>query len=135
MFHGANLLPEGLEFGEMKVQSSETIEDLEPVYVIAFTGDNVGQVQVSQDGYRYNGIPSSVAFLVCLELTIDIVLQIINQDGNGDKILNVFSIPKLAVKSLIPVDPPRNNDLLVASPTRPYGKPFIHNTYSINDNT
>lgn len=102
---GANLLPEGLEIGELKVQASETIDDLDPVFVIAYTGDHVGQTQVSQDGYRYNGIPSSVAFLVCIDISIDVLLAIINQDS-GDKILNVFSIPKLAVKSLVPVDPP-----------------------------
>lgn len=103
---GNNLIPESLELGEIKVASNISIDDLKPVFIIAFTGDHIGSTPISQDGYRYNGIPSSVAFIVCLDITINIVLNMINQDGNGDKILNVFSIPKLAVKSLIPVDPP-----------------------------
>lgn len=103
---GANLLPENLEIGELKVNNSLSVDDLEPVYIIAFTGDHVGTTQITGDGWKYNGIPSSVVFIACLDFTLDVVLQLINSDGQGDKILTVFTIPKLAIKSLIPVDPP-----------------------------
>ena len=76
------------------------------VFIIAFTGDHIGPTQISTQGWEFNGIPSSVCFIVCLGFVLNTVLNIINNDGNGDKILNVFAIPKLAVKSLIPIDPP-----------------------------
>lgn len=103
---GANLIPEGLETGEMKIASSYSVDDLAPVYIFAFTGDHIGTTQIAQDGYNYNGIPTSVTFIACLDFVIDVVMGMINADGNGDKILNVFSVPKLAIKSLLPVDPP-----------------------------
>lgn len=114
---GANLLPEGLEIGELKVGAKAGFAELEPVYIIAFTGDHIGTTQITDYGWEYNGIPSSVCFVACLDFVLNTVLQIINNDSNGDKILNVFAIPKLAIQSLIPVDPPRNYNLLVANIT------------------
>ena len=112
-YHGANLLPEGLELGEMKVGGTAGYDDLEPCFVIAFTGDHVGTKQITAQGWEFNGIPSSVAFIVAGIQTINTILELINNDGNGDKILNVFTIPKLAVKSLLPNDPSRNTYLLL----------------------
>lgn len=115
-YHGANLLPEGLELGEMKISGTAGYDDLEPLFIIAFTGDHIGNTQITSSGFEYNGIPSSVCFIACLNNTINVILGIINNDGNGDKILNVFTIPKLAVKSILPPpDPPRNNNLLVGN--------------------
>lgn len=117
IYHGANTIPEGLEIGEIKVNGTAGFDELEPIYIIAFTGDHIGNIQITTNGWEFNGIPSSVCFIACLGFVLNTLLQVINNDGNGDKILNVFSIPKLAVNSLVPVDPPRNNNLLVANST------------------
>lgn len=101
----------------MKVGGTAGYDDLEPCFVIAFTGDHVGSSQITTQGWEYNGIPSSVAFIVAGIQSINTILNIINNDANGDKILNVFTIPKLAVKSLVPIDPPRNNNILVGNIT------------------
>lgn len=97
---GANLIPEGLETGEMIINDTEDIDRLEQVYIIAFTGDKYGDTDISQNGFSYNGIWSSVTFFVTNILQVG--LQIINNAGQGDKILTVFSIPKLAVWDFIP---------------------------------
>lgn len=97
---GANLLPESLEFGEIIGQSTSTINNLSPIYVIAFTGDKIATLPISQDGYKYNGIFSSITFIVT-NILKDILEQI-NSDGNGDKIFTVFTIPQLAVKDILP---------------------------------
>ena len=38
---GANLLPEGLEIGEVKVNGTAEFDDLEMVPIIAYSGDTV----------------------------------------------------------------------------------------------
>ena len=40
-YHGANLIPEGLELGEMKVMEKITVDDLDAVVCVAFTGDRI----------------------------------------------------------------------------------------------
>lgn len=114
--HGNYLIPEGLEFGELKVEGTAEFDDLEPAYVVAYTGDSyqVGDdppVSIKQNGYSYNGIFSSVTFAVANEYGFAALMHILNQNANSDKILTVFTIPKLAVESLLPVDPPRNTYL------------------------
>lgn len=117
IYLGANTIPEGLELGELKVNGTAGFDELEPVFIIAFTGDHLGNTQITTQGWEFNGIPSSVCFIACLGFVLNTLLNVINQDGSGDKILNVFAIPKLAIKSLIPIDPPRNNNLLVGNIT------------------
>lgn len=99
---GANLLPEGLETGEFTNINSITIEDLEPIYIIAFTGDKIATLDIPQDGYKYNGIFSSITFIATTNLKG--ILGQINEDGNGDKIFTVFSIPRIAIKDILPSD-------------------------------
>lgn len=99
---GANLLPEGLETGEFTNINSITIEDLEPIYIIAFTGDKIATLDIPQDGYKYNGIFSSITFIATNNLKG--ILGQINEDGNGDKIFTVFSIPRIAIKDILPSD-------------------------------
>lgn len=41
MFHGANLLPEGLETGEFKIGGTAEFDELEIVPVIAYSGDTI----------------------------------------------------------------------------------------------
>ena len=116
--HGNFLIPEGLEFGELKVEGTAEIDDLEPAYILAYSGDSyqVGSdppVSVAQNGYNYNGIYSSVTFAVANEYGFPVLMLIMNQNANSDKVLTVFTVPKLAVKSLLPVDPPRTTNLLL----------------------
>lgn len=99
---GANLLPEGLETGEFTNINSITIDDLEPIYIIAFTGDKILNMDIPQNGYKYNGIFSSITFILTNNLKG--ILAQINEDGNGDKIFTVFSIPQIAVKDILPSD-------------------------------
>lgn len=96
IYHGANLIPEGLETGEFKVGGVGDLNDFEPRYIIAFTGDTFQGGNINQDGYSYNGIFSSVTFIVTNVLRV--ALQIINNEGNGDKILTVFTVPRFAVQ-------------------------------------
>lgn len=103
--------------GELKIEGTAEIDDLEPAYIIAYSGDNyqVGTdpaVPVSQSGYSYNGIFSSVTFCVANEYGFNVIMAMLNQNNNSVHILTVFTVPKLAVKSLLPVDPPRNTHLL-----------------------
>lgn len=115
--HGNFLIPEGLEFGELKVEGTAEFDELEPAYVVAYTGDNyqVGDdppVPIAQNGYSYNGIYSSVTFAIANSYGFNVLMAILNENANSDKVLTVFSIPSLAVKSLLPVDEPRNTYLL-----------------------
>lgn len=116
--HGNFLIPEGLEFGELKVEGTAEIDDLEPAYVLAYSGDSyqVGSdppVSVAQNGYNYNGIYSSVTFAVANDYGFSVLMAIMNQNANSDKVLTVFTVPKLAVKSLLPIDEPRNTYLFL----------------------
>lgn len=68
MFHGNNLIPESLEIGEPTIQSTFSDYDFEPCYVIAYSGDKIGddpQDVINQSGEVINGIFSSIAFIVC----------------------------------------------------------------------
>ena len=108
---GNNLIPEGLEFGELKVEGTAEFDELEPAYVVAYTGDSyqVGNdppVQIKQEGYNYNGIYSSVTFAVANSNGFNALMKIMNENANSDKVLTVFTVPQFAVQSLLPDDPP-----------------------------
>lgn len=97
-YHGANLVPEGLETGEYKVGGTADFDELEHYYCIAYMGDTLqDQIPVAQNGYEYNGIYSSVTFIFTNRAGFSTLINIINSVGKGDKILTAFSIPKLAV--------------------------------------
>lgn len=107
---GANLMPEGLETGEFQIDGTAEFEDLEPAYIIAYSGDSYTDASgethaVKQEGYSYNGIYSSVTFIVCNEYGFHIAMAYMNLADNSAKVLTVFTVPKLAVKSLLPDDP------------------------------
>lgn len=109
--HGNFLIPEGLEFGELKVEGTAEFDELEPAYVVAYTGDSyqVGDdppVKIKQEGYSYNGIYSSVTFAVANSNGFKVLMEILNKNANSDKVLTVFTVPQLAVQSLLPNDPP-----------------------------
>lgn len=115
---GANLYPESLETGELKISATATIEDLEPAYIVAYSGKQItidGQEveQISQNGYNYNGIFSSITFILANKYGFNALMSLLARDNNSDYIVNVFTIPSLAVKSLLPVDPPRTTHLFL----------------------
>lgn len=99
MFHGSNLLPEGLETGEYKVGGTAEFDELECYWAIAFLGDKMGNANpFGNGGYIVNGMASSVTYLICTTLdAYNLALGVINEEGDGDKILTCFAIPKLAV--------------------------------------
>ena len=105
-----------METGEFKIGGIANIEDLKPAYIIAYSGDsynsgteaNPNIVPVSQNGYSYNGIFSSITYIVTNEYGFDVIMSLLQLNDNSSKIVTVFTVPQIAVKSLIPVDPPRN---------------------------
>lgn len=110
MFHGANLYPENLEIGEVRVQDTQNISDLEPVSVIAFSGEKVtfsqgtGETTINQNGFILNGMPVVCAFLFCEVDAYPILIESINNASNGDKIISSFTVPKLALKDFFTED-------------------------------
>lgn len=110
IFLGANLEPEGFELGEIKVNATAEIDDLEPVYIIAYSGDQILNSQggvyetVGQSGYSYNGVFSSVTFILTNEYGFNVIMEFLNSADNSNHVVTVFSVPKLAVKNKLPND-------------------------------
>lgn len=127
---GANLLPEGLETGEYTIAGTAEFDELEPIYIVAFTGDKFNLLPVTQNGNSYNGIWSSVKFI--LTDSLQEVLGIINNEGNSDKILTVFTIPKLAVKSIIDNNPSKFYNILENHLENPIRKTLLPTPNSLN---
>lgn len=63
-----------------------------------------GDVTLNQSGYIINGIPSSCSFLFCEINAFPVLINAINESGNGDKIVTAFCVPKVACKSLFTED-------------------------------
>lgn len=99
---GNNTIPEGLETGEIvtTVQYDLTNE-FKPEVLLAFTGDKIGSRAIDVNGGYYNGIPSSIPFLLSKINIATALIEKINQNSQGDKILTIFTVPHLAVKDLI----------------------------------
>lgn len=111
-FHGANLIPENLETGEYIINANATIDDLKPAYIIAYSGDTYNNQSISQYANDYNGINSSIVFILCNNTAaFRVALSVINTvDNAGDKILTCFTIPRVAVKDKLAeleIDEPR----------------------------
>ena len=103
--------------GELKIEGTAEFDELEPAYIIAYSGDSYeisggSTTPVAQNGYSYNGIFSSVTYCVANEYGFNVIMSILNEANNSAHILTVFTVPKLAVQSLLPNDPPRNTYLL-----------------------
>lgn len=116
IFHGNNLIPEGLEIGEPKIQSTFSNYDFEPCYVVAYSGTNISDSQtVDQSGEVINGIFSSVAYLLCNSGGFSDLMEYLNQahtDSQGQiidysqYIVACFTVPILAFKSIYVPDIP-----------------------------
>lgn len=104
---GANLLPEGLETGEFKVNGTAEFDDLETVSVVAYSGDTIegNTVQnLQQGGYIVNGINSSIVFLICENSKYTQLMNILLKGNNSQYIVSTFSLPKLAVQDFMTSD-------------------------------
>lgn len=99
---GKNRLVEGLETGEYIIKNSYNIDNLDGYYIIAYVGDSIkretgGDLTVNQHGYKYNGVYSSVTFILCNETGFNYIMGLMNYEDNSNNILTVFTIPKIAV--------------------------------------
>lgn len=108
IFHGANLLPEGLETGEFKAGGTAEFDELETISVIAYSGDKVPVdlsgtlvTDIQQGGYTVNGISSSVVFLICQNEWFNTFMNILQKNNYSDYIISCFSAPKLALSSFM----------------------------------
>lgn len=82
------------------------LENLKKLQLLHFLGDFVtlgseNKINLSKGGFIVNGIPSSINFLITEKTGLGTLLYSINDDGNGDKIVAVFTVPKLAVSQLM----------------------------------
>lgn len=116
IFHGNNLIPEGLEIGETKIQSTFSNYDFEPCYIVAYSGDRISDsVTVDQSGEVVNGIFSSVALLLCNSGGFSDLMEYLNTlhlDSQGEYIdysqyiVACYTVPILAFKSVYVPDIP-----------------------------
>lgn len=98
---GANLVPEGLETGEFKIQSSVNIPELQPVAVLAYTrnpkDDGLTTEDVSPYGTYLNGIPAGVYYYICSFNLLPTIIEDIATRNHTDAIMTIFTLPALAV--------------------------------------
>lgn len=99
---GKNRLVEGLETGEYIIKTSYNIDNLDGYYIIAYVGDTIkresgGDLTVNQHGYKYNGVYSSVTFILCNETGFNYIMGLMAYEDNSNNILTVFTVPKIAV--------------------------------------
>lgn len=105
---GANLLPEGLEIGEVTTNGTAEFDELEMVPIIAYSGDSVPGVNgalsfpINQGGYIVNGIPSSVAFIICGTTdSFNIFMNAVQKGSYSDYLVSCFTVPRLAVSNFM----------------------------------
>lgn len=98
---GANLIPEGLETGEFKVNGTAEINGLKPYYIVAYgrnpKDDGFTQETPAGQGMIVNGVASGMYYCVCNNETIQGLLSTINSAGYGESIIAIFCVPALAI--------------------------------------
>lgn len=99
---GKNRVPENFETGEYIVKKSFDVDDLDFYYVIAYVGERIitglnSSIAIPQRGFKYNGIYSSVCFIVCNNSGFDYLMNYMNIEDNSNNILTIFTVPKFAV--------------------------------------
>lgn len=129
MFHGANLIPERFETGEYVVGASAEIDDLEPVYLIAYAVDTFG--------HTFNGIYSGIEYLayengdLLRAALVQISMQEPDESGGVDKIVSIFSVPKLAFHNVtIPNDVINNSFTATPRPVTLHSTPETLDGYT-----
>lgn len=105
---GNNLIPENFETGEYVVNGTAEIDDLEPVYIIAYGVENFG--------YTFNGMYSGIQYLayengdLLRAALVQIAMGGSGEDYGIDKIVAIFTVPRLAFNGIeIPNDAINNS--------------------------
>lgn len=116
---GANLIPENLETGEYKIGGVGGVENLAPVYIIAYTGYTIKYKESSAPTVQYveyltnhgndiNGIPQAMAFIATDNLTkyYYLMRSLVGwQEGDvtnqSEYVISSFTVPKVAVNGLL----------------------------------
>lgn len=113
---GSNLVPEGLETGEMIINNSYDMDNLDTINVIAYTGDTLPRllyastdvdvpIKINQGAYTVNGIISTVCFILSSNQTFMALMNALQRSNYSDYVLTCFTVPKLAVEEfLIPAN-------------------------------
>ena len=105
---GANLLPENFETGEYKIGGTASFDDLEPVNVIAYSGEKVpdlpygglSDISINQGAFKVNGIDSSVCFILATD-NFGVLMAGLQKEAFSSYIVATFTVPKLAVKDFL----------------------------------
>ena len=116
---GANLLPENLETGEYKIAGVGGVDNLTPIYVIAYTGYSIMYKETGETTTNYkeyltdhgnaiNGIPQAMAFIATDSLTkyYYLMRSLVGwQEGDitnqSTYVVASFTVPKVAVNGLL----------------------------------
>lgn len=108
---GSNLLPEGLEIGELKASGTAEFDELEPVNIIAYSGDTIPNpaggavaLPIQQGGYIANGIAQSVVFIITTNEWYNAIMNNLQKETYSDYIVTCFTVPKLAVSNFMTED-------------------------------
>lgn len=99
---GRYIIPEGLELGETIGYMTHSIPELEPMYVLAFTFNelNASPPYNLQRAYPFahiNGLPQAVNLFIGTETGIDNIIRIILENNKSDGIMTIFTVPKFSV--------------------------------------
>lgn len=105
MFLGANLVPEGLEIGEVIMDQYQDISLLRPIYVLAYGRNPKTDGLSSFDfntGIELNGIFTGLYYYVGTPNKLKEMIDRINGLGGGDEaygqsIVTIFTIPRVAM--------------------------------------
>lgn len=98
---GANLEPEGLEIGEPIEEASSSVDYMEPVYVIAYSrnpcDDGYQLGSPNEFGSIINNIATGIWYCIGSAKGILEMLKKINDDGHGESVIAVFTIPAISI--------------------------------------
>jgi hypothetical protein len=98
---GANLEPEGLEIGEPIEEASSSVEYMQPVYVLAYSrnpcDDGYQLGSPNEFGSIINNIATGIWYCIGSAKGILTMLKTINDDGHGESVIAVFTIPAISI--------------------------------------
>lgn len=92
--------------GEYIIEGSYGHSLFNPVWVVAYTGNKIGDEDIPQSSFVVNGIAQSVAFLIATSpYSYAQLMNTLNNTENASTyILSCFSVPELAVSTLLTAD-------------------------------
>lgn len=99
-------MPEALETGEYKVGGTAEFDDLEPCYVVAYSGDSVPNltnhstsVPINQGATSVNGIYSCVCFIFTTNYTwFSELMEGLQEEAYSSYVVSTFTVPKFALQ-------------------------------------